>query len=349
MHEKKKTLVILTPGFARDEQDTTCIPFLQEFVLALLRLHPEIELQVIAFQYPYKQGHYKWNGAYVYSAGGKNTRLGRLFTWKRVNGQLKKLKEEKDILSIHSFWLTETAFMGQKFADKHKIKHIAWCIGQDALKKNRYLQLLKLNEMNLVATSQQVVDTLYSSTGIKIKTIIPAGLDASKFKIANIARTIDLLGVGALTELKNYELFLDIIDELKKDKKDIKAVIIGKGDQEKILKEKIKTLGLEQHVELAGGLPHTEVINYMNRSKILLHTSHYEGQSTVMLEALAMGLKVVCFNVGRVNSANIKVCIDKEVMIAQIRTLLSQSSEYKPEVLQTSDETVKEFYKLYSV
>jgi glycosyltransferase involved in cell wall biosynthesis len=348
MHEKKKALVILTPGFPCDEKDTTCIPFLQEFVFAFLRLHPEIELHVIAFQYPYKEGHYKWNGAHVYSAGGKNTRLARLSTWNRVNRQLKKLNKEKDVLSVHSFWLTEAAFIGQKFAKRNKLKHIAWCIGQDALKKNKYLGLLKLDEMNIVATSKQVVDTLYSSTGVKANTIIPAGLDAGKFKIAAVPRTIDLLGVGALSELKNYGLFIDIIAELRKDINGIKAVIIGKGEQEKMLREKIKALGLEKNVEMVNELPHPEVINYMNRSKILLHTSSYEGQSTVILEAMAIGMKVVCFNVGRVNSPNIKVCSDKKGMIGQIRTLLSQSSDYKPEVLQTSDDTVKEFYKLYT-
>ena len=52
-----KTIVILTPGFASDESDTSCIPALQDYVLALQQSFPGLRIVVLAFQYPYK-----WDG-----------------------------------------------------------------------------------------------------------------------------------------------------------------------------------------------------------------------------------------------------------------------------------------------
>ena len=92
MVEKKKTVIILTPGFAKDEQDTNCIPTLQQYVSTLSEMRPDIKLHVIAFQYPFKEGHYKWKGIDVYSAGGKGSLYSRLATWRRVNKELKRIQ-----------------------------------------------------------------------------------------------------------------------------------------------------------------------------------------------------------------------------------------------------------------
>ncbi|NIW78168.1 MAG: hypothetical protein GWN16_01340, partial [Calditrichae bacterium] len=58
-HQK---IAFLVPGFARDEADSNCIPPLQQYVLTFSRIYPNIEIAVIAFQYPYRSGKYQWNG-----------------------------------------------------------------------------------------------------------------------------------------------------------------------------------------------------------------------------------------------------------------------------------------------
>lgn len=264
--------------------------------------------------------------------------------------QLRRIRKEHGISVIHSFWLTEAAFIGQRFAKKHRIKHIAYGIGQDVRKQNRYLQFLPLSKINLVASSENTVNTFFASTGIRIPTIISAGLDVQKVKPTDMPKTIDILGVGALTELKNYSLFLDIINELKRNRQDIKSAIIGKGEQEHILRTKIKALNLENNVQLLGEMPHSDVFSVMNKSKILLHTSGYEGQSTVAMEALAMGLTVVCFDVGRLHvEGRVIVCNDKSEMVNQLQKLLNSPMRYEPVMVRTTDDMVNDFLKLYEV
>ena len=53
MKKKLDTLVILSPGFAANEADTTCLPPMQLFVKALKEICPGLNIIVIAFQYPF--------------------------------------------------------------------------------------------------------------------------------------------------------------------------------------------------------------------------------------------------------------------------------------------------------
>jgi glycosyltransferase involved in cell wall biosynthesis len=86
----------------------------------------------------------------------------------------------------------------------------------------------------------------------------------------------------------------------------------------------------------------------MQQSKILLHTSSYEGQSTVITEALASGMYVLCFDVGRIGShSKLIVCESFSEMAAQASELLNrQTLDYAPVVLFTERETVHRYKQI---
>ena len=68
---KQKTIVILSPGFPADENDTTCIPSMQIFVKGLKQNKPGLHIVVVSFQYPFKASRYNWNGVEVIALAGK--------------------------------------------------------------------------------------------------------------------------------------------------------------------------------------------------------------------------------------------------------------------------------------
>lgn len=346
----KKNLVILTPGFPKDEEDTTCLPFLQEYLLALQRLQPEVKLRVVAFQYPYNKGHYSWNGIPVYSAGGRSRRgINRLLTWLSVWRELKRICKQEGIDVIHSFWLTECSFIGQKFSQRNHIKQVAYAIGQDVLKTNRYLRLQNFKTMHVVAMSEAIAQRFKTLTGQDVRAIIAGGVNADKIGSIKEEKTIDIIGVGALSALKNYGLFIDVIAALKKNFPAIKACIVGRGEQESQLKQKAESIGLSDTLLFAGEVSHKEVFSYLGKSKIFLHTSGYEGQSTVIMEALAMGLHVVCFDVGRLHAENkISVCNSKEEMVKELERLLKSKIDSMP-VVRTIDDMVNDFIRAYEL
>ena len=71
--------------------------------------------------------------------------------------------------------------------------------------------------------------------------------------------------------------------------------IIGSGPLENVLKEKARALDLD--IDWKGNLPNTELPQYLNRSKIFILPSHYEGHPKTLIEAMAAGAAVIGANV----------------------------------------------------
>jgi glycosyltransferase involved in cell wall biosynthesis len=348
--QKASCFIILSPGFAANESDSTVLPFSQSFVLSFRKLYPELKLIVISFQYPYTSKVYSWNGVTVMPLAGSNKAgLQRLFTWIRAMKAIYKIKKEYQVKGIFSFWLAECALVGQYASRLFKIKQVSWIIGQDAKPTNKVLKWLKLNKGTIVSMSPNLVEQLnkrYPIDGIKV---IPLGVNQDYFD-AIPAKEIgyDILGVGSLIELKNYKQFVKLIASIKQFYPNIKTAIIGAGPEENELQQLIEQEGLQQNVVLRGLLKHEEVVACMKSSNIFLHTSSYEGQATVFVEALYCGMKVICFDVGRLHSnENMFVCINSDDMLNYLKSVLDSKGSRKNILVRSMDDTVKEIIALY--
>ncbi len=348
---RNSNILFLVPGFPKDEDDSTCIPALQQYLYHFAKSVPDSHITVITFQYPYTKRKYRWHGIKVYPCGGEGRRrLGRLITWLITIKYVLGVHLKNRVLIIHSFWLAECAFIGQLMSKLLLTKHVASIMGQDALQGNSYLKYLDYSSMVITAGSFRAADVFHNSTGRKVDAIIPIGLDVDNFHqtTQNSHREIDIIGVGALTALKNYALFIEVIAELSELFPDIKAVIIGEGQEYYYLEQIIRERRLEKNIRLLGKLPRLKVIEYMYQGKILLHPSTYESQGYVFLEALYCGLTVVCFDVGyAIESEKMIICNNKQEMLHHLRLLLKSQLDHKPLMMKTIDETVAEFRQLY--
>ncbi|HYV93707.1 MAG TPA: glycosyltransferase family 4 protein [Chitinophagales bacterium] len=343
-------LLILTPGFPRDESDTTCIPALQDFVLGWKEFHPEIQMKVISFQYPHEEKFYRWNGIEVYAAGGKDRKLFfRQRTWRRVNNKLKEWCNNQTILL--SYFLTEATFVGLKFSLRENIPHLAIAAGQDVKKQNRYLEFLRITQPKIVCFNQSMSEELFQSAGVRADYIIPMGISDSNGlfpRYHGINRQLDLLIAGSLIPVKQVDLALKIISEVKKDFSFLKTEIVGDGTERKNLEALTKELHLESTVHFTGALKREQVFDKMQQAKILLHASEYEGQSTVISEALACGMSVVCFDVGRIcDHEKIHVCRSAEEMTRKVIQLLTENSfDFSSVVPVTMRDTINAYWSI---
>jgi glycosyltransferase involved in cell wall biosynthesis len=348
----RRSVVFLVPGFPQDEDDTECLPSLQDYIFCFSRLNPAIKIAVIAFQYPFFAGKYKWNHIEVYSAGGKNKRRAfRVLAWMRVVWAFLRLFRKMKVAVIHSFWLDECAFVGQFLAKTFNIKHVVTIGGQEVKSTNRYLKYLDFSALTITGKSRFSADGFQKITGQKVEKIIPTGLDHQRFAAMAPAqdRRIDILGVGALIPIKNFELFVEIIAELAAEFPDLEAKIIGDGPQRQILQRLIREK-CQNHIQLLGKLPRIQVIKYMAQSKILLHTSLHESQGYVFMEALYCGMAVVSFDVGyRGQTEKAIKCLDKKDMLTKLRELLKQQLHYERVLIKPIEETVTEFLELYAL
>jgi glycosyltransferase involved in cell wall biosynthesis len=350
---RRKAVVILVPGFPATETETHWVPPVQSFVKAITRRNPELAVHVVSFQYPFRRSRYVWHGATIHGLRGRNRRFPYRFrTWIQAAIEIRRLIRTHDVIVIHSFWLAECAYVGSWVARLSGIKHIGYIQGQDALLGNPYLKHLPLNKMTIVALSEKAADAFRGSTGRAVDQIIPIGLDADArgSLVEPAKRSIDILGVGWLSPIKRFPQFLDLIYRLKTDFPALNCMIVGDGPGRAGLEHQIRQNALEANVRLAGQLPREEVLSRMRNAKILLHTSYYEGQGYVFLEALASGMRVVSFDVGYApKSANVYRCQSYGEMLGALRTLLAAPLQAQEIEVPNIDETANAFEKLYGL
>lgn len=337
-------ILILTPGFPIDEQDDVCIPFLQDYILALAENIGKENICVISFQYPFIKSEYVWHGIKIYSAGGKNRKgILKLITWNRV---MRKAKEwiEPGKTILHSFWLNETTLIAAKLSKKYHCKCIATIMGQDILVENNYLNKIPFNAIDVVAPNKRAADTYKKNTGNNVQAIIRPGV--KNISAIHHERNIDLLFVGAFIALKQPEICIEIISQLNKEFPNLNCKMIGDG----ILKEKciasVQNLKIK-NIEFAGIVNRKKVIEYMQQSKVLIHTSKYEGHATVFEEAIASGMLVVCFDVGRPEHPTMHVCADEPEMCSTISNLLKKEFLHTPITSYSIRNTVEFYHQLY--
>lgn len=295
MHDTN-TFVILTPGFPASVADSTCLPMQQQFVKALKQHAPSLNIIVLSLQYPYDTIQYNWFDITVMSFNGRNKGgLRRLMLRRKIYAALKKINSQSNITGILSFWYNECAWIGNKFATKYRLKHFCWILGQDAKPGNTYPASLKLPGTELIALSDSLQDVFAGNHRVKPAFVIPPGIDSRLFDPVTVKKDMHLLAAGSLIALKRFDIFIETVAELKKEIPGIQAVLIGEGPERKKLEQQVRQLGLLSNITLTGELAYPQVLQWMQRSRLFIHPSVYEGFSGVCQEALAAGARVISF------------------------------------------------------
>ncbi len=342
-------IVFLTPGFAGNEEDTTCFTYFQNYLKALKDTSKDIKIQIVAFQYPYKKMEFDWHGVKVHLMGGANKKFPASgLIWAKVMQKVRTINQVKKIDIIHSLWLRECALVGNWITRFLNVPHVSTIMGTELSIPNKFLRLIDYRLMNLVCVSPMIQQRLKDFYQQGSATVIPWGIAENTIETENIERKIDLLGVGFLSEIKNFKQFIEVCHQLKKSYPKLKAVIIGGGVEEEGLREMIQKYNLQNTIKLTGLLVNDEVQHYMNRSKILLHTSTYESQGYVFLEALSQGMSIVSRSVGIARpSERWKIVETTKEFVHQTTQLLHHQTDFSKQYLLPIDKTVTDYCKLY--
>ena len=359
---RPRGIVFMAPGFPASERDSTCLPAIQNYVAGLGAMRPDLDVHVIAFQYPYARRQYRWNGVTVHALGGANRPgVRRVPTWALATYRFTGLRRRLDIAALHTFWLTDTTMVGQRLGRTFRVRHVASIGGQDALASNPYLRRIDLDGL-VVTAGSQFAASAFSGEGAGARRgqqagrpevhVIPLGLDTEH--LVTIApperRDIDIIGVGSLIPLKRFEAFLDVIAAVRREFPRLRACIVGDGPERDTLAARIAHDGLEDAVELTGELPRDNAFRRMLRARVLLHCSRYESQGYVFLEALTAGLEVVCHDVGHTgDSDRVHRGATTEDLAGHCARLLRDPRPPEPQPVPTVADTVRAFEALYGV
>ena len=296
MSIKQKTLAFLTPAFPANESEENWISFQQILLRSIKKLYPGIKIIVLSFNYPHTISNYFWNDIEVYSFNGMAYRkFRRPLFWRNIWRKLNAIKKEHKITAIFSLWCGECALVGRYFGSRNSIDHFVWICGQDARKSNRMVKLIRPSSNKLIAMSDFLVDEFFFNHHIKPAHLTPPGIDLSMYCDPKPIKDIDIIGAGSLSILKQYDIFVDVIAGLKNRMPEIKSVLCGEGEDTDRISKMQETYSLQQNLQLTGMLTPRETIQMMQRSKIMLHPSSYEGFSMACYEALYAGTHVISF------------------------------------------------------
>ena len=108
----------------------------------------------------------------------------------------------------------------------------------------------------------------------------------------NLEKFFVIGNVGRLHFQKNQEFIIDIFNELHKKNKNTKLVLIGQGEDEHKLIEKVEKCKLNENVLFMG--VQKDIQAWLSAFDFFLFPSRFEGLSIAGLEAQANGLPMLC-------------------------------------------------------
>lgn len=133
------------------------------------------------------------------------------------------------------------------------------------------------------------------------KTVIPNGIDLEKFnsKVPKIKRFLDgkfnILFVGRIDERKGLIYLLKAFEILKQKHKNLRLIIIGKGEKEEKCKEFVKTHKLND-VIFEGKVEGKKIASFYASCDLFCSPAIFgESFGIVLLEAMACGKPIVGF------------------------------------------------------
>lgn len=161
----------------------------------------------------------------------------------------------------------------------------------------KHKELIKLyNNKNIICVSNGVHTDLLN-LNIKPKTIQtiynPFNFDElhnlSNQKINFEFPNKYITNIGRLSRVKRHDFLLQSFNLIKD--KELKLILVGKGEEEKSIRKLIKELKLEDRVIIAGFQKNPYPI--IKNAKALILSSDYEGLPTVIIESLILNTKVI--------------------------------------------------------
>lgn len=211
---------------------------------------------------------------------------------------LDKIGPKPFVFHFHGPWSLECIVEGQKSLGFR-------------LRKAMELAVFR-RSVRFVVLSQAFQDILHQDYQVPLNQIhvVPGGVDLARFENgstsiearANLEWPQDrfiLFTVRRLSPRMGLENLVAAMEQVRCQYPDTLLLIAGKGALEASLNQQIQALGLENHVQLLGYIPETQLIAaYRAADCVVIPTTTLEGFGLIVLEALASGTPVLGTPVG---------------------------------------------------
>lgn len=165
--------------------------------------------------------------------------------------------------------------------------------------------------------------------------IVPNGVDTGRFRPPRDGERENLiLYVGTFIERKGIRYLLDAMRDILKEVPDCRLVLIGEGPEESVLKKHAEDLGVSDETAFIGFQPQDEIVEWMQKARVLILPSLEEGMGVVLLEAMACGTPVVGSRIGGIQDVvtpdvgALVPAADPQALAEAVRRILAEPAKW---------------------
>ena len=259
---------------------------------------------------------------------------------------LKENKDKFDIVHLHTYhamdvWVHLEACRRAKV--EKRIVHSHNTQGLQITLHKIMRQVCKLYDFKKFACSRAAGEWLFGKRAVKKGdvTVVYNGIDFAKYQYDSavakeyrqklgVDDKIVLGHIGRFNYQKNHDFLIEVFAEFKKNHENSVLLLIGRGELENKIKEKVNALGLTDSVKFLG--IRDDIPQMLNAMDVFVFPSLFEGLSVVMIEAEINKLPVATSNTlskeVEINNAITFIDTeDSEVWLSEIEELLSRNRE----------------------
>ncbi|VXB68371.1 Glycosyltransferase [Flavobacterium sp. 9AF] len=167
--------------------------------------------------------------------------------------------------------------------------------------KYNFIAKLILKKVNtFVSVSKNIKEKLENKFQNVVIEVISNGFDFEKVTQLSLAETSNMpqfnfiIAIGRLAKEKQFDKLIEIYATSILPINNIHLLFLGEGEQEKFLKEKCNTLGMNEMIHFLGFQDNPYV--YQKKAMFSILCSAFEGFPMVILESLAVGTPVISFD-----------------------------------------------------
>jgi glycosyltransferase involved in cell wall biosynthesis len=145
---------------------------------------------------------------------------------------------------------------------------------------------------------------LFSRWGVNAECMLETGAAPNSLGCTRVRTKgpLNIVWCGLFTPRKALPILLMALTQLKDEQWQL--TVVGDGASRKPWMQLAKELGFSaERIKWIGQLPREQALQVMSANDILIHTGLREGTPHVVLEALSLGLPVICHDAGGMSTA----------------------------------------------
>lgn len=188
----------------------------------------------------------------------------------------------------------------KEYSLKEKIADKIRTIGQWIFKNDPFFIIGQKKAKVILVCNQEAFDVLPKKWQIKTQFFPVNGIRIRERKINKKEKQVEgfsILSAGKLLKIKGFDLAIKSFKLFLEKNPDARLIIAGDGPELNNLKNLAKNLGIENKVFFKGWMSSDDLADEMGKSDIFLFCSLRDGGGAVVVEAMAEGTPVVCFDI----------------------------------------------------